>query len=99
MTGLTLYYCPGACPLAPHIALEEAGVAYEPVKVALAKGEQRTPEDLALNPRGGGRGLPGDDWVLPETPAILPYIAQRFPEARLWPPDPREAARAAEWIG
>jgi glutathione S-transferase len=45
---LKLYYSPGACSLAPHIALEEVGVAYDPVKVALAKGEQRTPEYRAL---------------------------------------------------
>ncbi|MFL5222097.1 MAG: glutathione S-transferase family protein [Microvirga sp.] len=99
MTGLKLYYSPGACSLAPHIALEEAGVAYEPVKVALAKGEQRTPEYLAINPKGRVPVLAEDDWVLTENAAILPYIAQRFPEARLWPSDPREAARTAEWIG
>ncbi len=99
MTALKLYYSPGACSLAPHIALEEVGIAYEPVKVALAKGEQRTPEYLAINPKGRVPVLAEDDWVLTENAAILPYIAQRFPEARLWPSDKREAARAAEWIG
>src|SRR3954454_6887616 len=99
MTGLKLYYSPGACSLAPHIALEEAGGAYEPGKGALAKGEQRTPGELAIHPKGRVPVLAEDDWVLTENAAILPYIAQRFPEARLWPSDPREAARTAEWIG
>src|SRR3954470_172960 len=99
MTALKLYYSPGACSLAPHVALEEIGIAYEPVKVALAKGEQRTPEYLAINPKGRVPALAEDDGVLTENAAILPYIAQRLPEARLWPSDPREAARAAEWIG
>jgi glutathione S-transferase len=99
MTDLKLYYSPGACSLAPHVALEEVGVDYEPVKVALAKGEQRTPEYLALNPKGRVPVLAEDGWVLTENAAILPYIAQRFPDAALWPADPREAARCAEWIG
>ena len=94
MTALKLYYSPGACSLAPHIALEEVGIAYEPVKVALAKGEQRTPEYLAINRKGRVPVLAEDDWVLTENAAILPYVAQRYPEARLWPSDKREAARA-----
>src|SRR3954454_12737521 len=99
MTSLKLYYSPGACSLAPHIGLEEDGVAYEPVKVALAKGEQRTPEYLAINPKGRVPVLAEVDCVLTENAGILPYVAHLFPEARLCPPEPREAARAAEWIG
>ena len=96
---LKLYYSPGACSLAPHVALEEVGVPYEPVKVALAKGEQRTPEYLAINPKGRVPAIAEDGFVLTENAAILPYVAQRFPQAGLWPSDVREAARAAEWIG
>src|SRR5918912_4261062 len=96
---LKLYYSPGACSLAPHVALEEVGVPFEPVKVALAKGEQRTPEYLALNPKGRVPVLVEDGWVLTENAAILPYIAQRFGGGKLWPSDPKEAARVAEWIG
>jgi glutathione S-transferase len=96
---LKLYYSPGACSLAPHVALEEVGVEYEPVKVTLAKGEQRTPEYLALNPKGRVPVLAEDGWVLTENAAILPYIAQRFSGAGLWPSDAKEAARVAEWIG
>lgn len=46
-----LYYSPGACSLASHIALEEAGADVDYVRVDLAKGESRTPEYLALNPK------------------------------------------------
>lgn len=99
MNKIKLYYSPGACSLAPHIALEEVGAEYEPVKVALAKGEQKTPEYLAINPKGRVPALAEDGWVLTENAAILPYLAQRFPQAGLWPSDPREAGRAAEWIG
>ena len=40
---LTLYYSPGACSLAPHIALEETGAAYALHLVSIPKGEQHLP--------------------------------------------------------
>jgi glutathione S-transferase len=49
---LTLYYSPGACSLAPHIALEEAGAPYALQLVSIPKGEQQAPEYLSVNPRG-----------------------------------------------
>ena len=49
---LTLYYAPGACSMAPHIVLEESGEKYEPHKMDLTKGEQRTQEYLKINPQG-----------------------------------------------
>src|SRR6185369_1829319 len=49
---LTLYYGPGACSMASHIVLEESGEKYEPKRMDLAKGEQRTPEYLKMNPQG-----------------------------------------------
>ena len=39
-----------------------------------------------------------DDWALTENPAILRYVARRFPDAKLWPEDPVEEARCAEWL-
>src|SRR3954463_4579613 len=79
MTQLKLFYAPGACSLAPHIVLEETGAAYEPVRVALAKGEQRTPEYLRINPKGRVPALTEGDWALTENPAILRYLARRLP--------------------
>ena len=78
--------------------LEETGAVYEPVRIALAQGEQRAPEYLNINPKGRVPALAEGDWVPTENPAILHYLARRFPEARLWPEDAREAARCAEWL-
>jgi glutathione S-transferase len=92
---LTLYYGPGACSMASHIALEEAGAPYEAKAVALAKGEQKTPEFLKLNPRGKVPALRLDDGsVLTENVGILTYIAKRFPDKNLLPKDPAAEARA-----
>ena len=52
MTTLTLYYTPGTCAQAVRIALEEAGAPYDLVRVDFAAGQQRTPEYLAVNPKG-----------------------------------------------
>src|SRR5882672_6819525 len=49
---LTLYYAPGACSMAAHIVLEETGEKYQPQKVDLANGEQRTDAYLKINPQG-----------------------------------------------
>ncbi|MBL8699053.1 MAG: glutathione S-transferase family protein [Alphaproteobacteria bacterium] len=95
---LKLFYSPGSCSLAPHIALEETGAAYERVKVALASGEQKTPAYLAINPKGRVPVLAEDDHVVTENPAILRAIARRFPAARLWPDDDIWAEAAClEW--
>ncbi|MFM2279694.1 MAG: Glutathione S-transferase [Pseudomonadota bacterium] len=84
---LTLYHSPGSCALASHIALEEAGAEYRVVKVDLGSGAQRQPDYLAINPKGRVPALATDRGILTETPAILAFIAQRFPESRLAPLD------------
>jgi glutathione S-transferase len=78
-------------------ALSEAGADYEYVVVDLAHGEQKTPEYLALNPHGKVPVLVDDDFVLPESDAILWYLAERYPNARLLPADARGRARVLEW--
>ncbi len=98
MSDLKLFYAPGVCSLAPHIVLEETGVSYEPVAIHFKAGEQRTPEYLKLNPKGRVPVLLAGDWVLTENPAILQFLARSFPEAKLWPEDLREQAKAAEWL-
>lgn len=92
---LKLYYSPGACALASHIALEEAHADYDAVRIDLAKGEQRTPAYLAVNPAGSTPALVADDGVLTENLAIMWYVAATHPEAGLLPPDdaPFEVAR------
>lgn len=84
---LKLYYSPGSCALASRIALEEAGAAYELVRVDFSKSEQRGPDYLKINPKGRVPALATDRGVLTENPAILAYIAQSFPAAKLAPLD------------
>src|SRR4051794_35477665 len=94
---LTLYYGPGACSMASHIVLEESGEKYEPRRMDLAKGEQRTPEYLKMNPQGRVPLLQLDNGEpLAENTAILPYLGKRF---NLWPSDPVAEAKALSLIG
>jgi glutathione S-transferase len=94
---LTLFYAPGACSMASHIALEESGEKYEPRKVDLAGGEQRTEAYLKINPLGRVPVLGLDDGTpLTENTAILPYLGKRFD---LWPKDATAEAKALSLIG
>lgn len=90
---LTLYYSPGACSLAPHIALEEASAAYALQLVSIPKGEHQAPEYLKVNPRGKIPALRTDVGVLTENVAILTYIARSFPQSGLLPEEPFNMAR------
>ena len=85
---LTLYYATGSCALASHIALEEAGAPYPAERLMLKQNDQRKPEYLKINPKGRVPALVTDHGILTETPAILAYIAQSFPAAKLSPADP-----------
>jgi len=90
---LTLYYSPGACSLAPHIALEEAGAPYTLQLVSITKGEHHAPEYLNVNPRGKVPTLKTDEGMLTENVAILTYLARSFPHAKLLPEEPIGMAR------
>jgi len=96
MQPLTLYYAPGTCALAVRIALHEANAPHEAVRLDFAAGEQRGAAYLAINPKGRVPALATEHGVLTETPALLAYVAQRFPEARLAPPDAFGFARMQE---
>lgn len=80
-----LYYAPGACSFASHIALEEAGIPYETQKLNLAEGDQKKPEYLRLNPRGRVPTLVVDGEVLTENVGILTYLGGGYAGAGLWP--------------
>ena len=80
-----LYYAPGTCALATHITLEEAGAPYEAVLVDFRSQAQRSPEYLAVNPKGRVPALATENGTLTETPALLCFVAQRFPNADLAP--------------
>ncbi len=82
-----LYYAPGTCALASHIALEEAGADYTTERLNFKINQQNSPEYLAINPKGRVPSLVTDRGILTETPAMLAYIAQSFPQAKLAPLD------------
>lgn len=85
---LTLFYTPKTCALATHIALIDAGADYTLKRVDFSQGEQRTPDFLAVNPKGRVPALVTSQGILTETPALLTYLAQSFPQANLAPTDP-----------
>jgi len=82
---IKLFYAPHTCALASHIALEEAGADYELAPIDFATNGQRKPEYLAINPKGRVPAMLTERGILTETPAILVFIAQSFPQARLAP--------------
>ncbi|NLS19699.1 glutathione S-transferase [Rhizobium sp. P40RR-XXII] len=97
---LTFYSAPGSCALASLIALEESGLAYEHRRINLANGDQRQPEYLAINPKGRVPALVTDRGVITENVAILAYIAQIAPAAKLAPlDDPFEFAQMQSFNG
>ena len=92
---LKLFHAWGACSLASLIALEEAGADYDLAVMDTAAGDQRRPDYLAVNPKGRVPALVTDRGILTETPAILAFIAQSYPQANLAPlGDPFAFARA-----
>jgi glutathione S-transferase len=97
LSMLTLFYGPGACSMAAHIVLEESGEKYEPKKMDLAAGEQRTEAYMKIHPLGRVPALRLDDGQpLTENTAILPYLGKRFD---MWPKDPTGDAKAMSLIG
>ena len=84
---LTLYYSPNSCSLASHLTLEHAGAEYDLVGIDFSANEQRSPAYLKVNPKGRVPALVTSSGVLTETPAMLQFIAQTHPKAKLAPLD------------
>jgi glutathione S-transferase len=84
---MKLYFAPHTCSLASHIVLEQAGADYEAVRVDFKANAQRSPEYVKINPKARVPALVTDRGVLTETPAILAFVAQQYPSARLAPLD------------
>jgi glutathione S-transferase len=82
-----LYYAPGTCALASHIALQEVGAAYETKRLDFKTNQQNSAEYLAINAKGRVPALVTERGILTETPAMLAFIAQSFPQAKLAPLD------------
>lgn len=82
---LKLYTGRGTIGLACEIVLEEAGANYEVVRLDFAKDEQRQPGYLAINPKSRVPALVTDRGVITEAPAIVAYVAETHPAAKLAP--------------
>jgi glutathione S-transferase len=97
---MKLYYSPGACSLAPHIALNEAGLNYNAVKVDLRKHELADGTDYyAINPKGYVPLLELDDGQrVSEVGVILQYIADRKPGTIAPAFGTMERYRVMEWL-
>ena len=97
---LKLFYSPGACSLVAHIALEESGAEFEPVRVTLAQAEHLKPEYLDINPHARVPTLATGHGVVTENIAILNLIADLFGKDGSVPrDDPYAAARCNELLG
>ena len=84
---LTLYYAAHTCSLASHIALTDAGAKYELRRIDFRATEQQSSDYLKINPKARVPALATPRGILTETPAMLAFIAQSFPEAGLAPLD------------
>jgi glutathione S-transferase len=98
---MKLYFSPNACSLAPHIVLRECGNNFEIEKVDLQKKTTASGEDfLKINPKGYVPTLKLDNGeILTEANAILQYLADTFPQAKLAPAAGTfERYRLQEWL-
>jgi glutathione S-transferase len=98
---MKLYYSPGACSLSPHIVLQEAGLAYEPVLASTKTHKLQDGTDYyTINPKGYVPLLELDSGErLSEGPAIVQYIADQVPAKQLAPPAGTMArSRLQEWL-
>jgi len=98
---MKLFYAPGACSLSPHIALNEAGLAFDKVRIDNKTKIMEGGGDFReVNPLGYVPVLEIDDGTrLTEGPAIVQWIADRVPEKKLAPPNgTRERTELQRWL-
>jgi len=91
----TVYMAPYTCARVTMIALEEAGLGFETELVRFVRGAHKSPGFKRLNPKGKVPALAIDGTVLTENVAIIWYLHERHPEARLLPETNSAAERAA----
>lgn len=96
--ALQLFYGAGSCAFAALASLEHAGATYEPIKLDLAAGDQRSEQYLALNPLGRVPVLIVNGTPVTELIAVLTYIANHYPAAQLLPHDHLALAKAYEML-
>lgn len=91
-------------PLSGHshralLMLNLLGVPYDVVPIDLRKGEQRSEDFMALNRFGQVPVIEDNGVVIPDSNAILVYLAKRYDESGVWlPEDPERAAKVQRWL-
>jgi glutathione S-transferase len=98
---MKLYFAPGACSLSPHIVLREAGQKFDLVQVDLREKKTKDGSDFnQINGKGQVPTLETDDgFTLTEGPAILQYVGDKNPGAKIVPPaGSTERYKVQEWL-
>ncbi|VAV89995.1 Glutathione S-transferase, unnamed subgroup [hydrothermal vent metagenome] len=80
------------------LMLNLLGLPHENITIDLMKGEQKTPEFLALNPFGTVPALEDDGVVLGDSNAIILYLAKKYGGGKWLPEDPAQAAEVQGWL-
>lgn len=94
---MKLYYAPGACSMSDHIVLEWIGKPYTTQQ--MTKEGIKSPDYQKLNPAGAVPVLEHDGWVLTQNVAILNYLADAFPDAKLGGDGtPKGRAEVNRWL-
>lgn len=92
-----LFYSPGACSMAVHVALNECNLPVELINTNLSEGKQRDPAFLKINPRGQVPVLQDGDLVIREGAAQMLYVLDKEKNA-LMPQSGAARAKALEWL-
>jgi glutathione S-transferase len=89
-----IFYYGSGSPFAWKVwlALEHKQVAYEPKRLSFDRGDTRSPEFLAVNPRGQVPAIVDNGYVLWESHAIVEYLEEQYPKRPLLPSDPKGRA-------
>jgi glutathione S-transferase len=95
---MKLYEFPPTRSIRARWTLQELGIDFEPIRVSLLAGENRTPAFLKINPAGKLPVLVDGDTVLTESIAIVLYLAEKYPEKRLIPTVPVKRAELYRWL-
>jgi len=96
--SLKLFFAPGACSFVPHAMLELSDADFEPSMVKLHKNEQRSPEYLAVNPRGQVPVLVDDGEVITQIVAIVLHLDAKFPQTGILPASSLARTRALQTL-
>ena len=99
MPEIKFYYAPGACSLAPHILLREAGLEFEGIPMRVSAARTSFPESFRLvNPKMRVPVLSLDSEIITEVPAICTLISSLAPSMNLMGKTSLEIVRVHEWM-